>query len=203
MATVEILSCTTDPIQHVSMCAGTCYDKRDYSEKRVMLCYNLKHHSVFEHVTATFRVTDVSRACTHQLVRHRIASYSQQSQRYVKVDAGSDDWYVIPPAFLDDAERLEAFKRGMREAWQAYLAALEAGLKPGDARYLLPEATKTEIVVTMNLREIYHFLTLRTDKKAHWEIRDLAWKLCQALEGINPSWQSVISLWRGDAVNGN
>lgn len=171
--TVEILSCTEDPVRVVSLAAGCCYGKSDVSEKRVKTCMTSGHLSVFEHVSATFKLSDISRACSHQLVRHRLASYSQQSQRYCKIDTSTDDWYVIPPDIDSSSE--STYRDYMWATACRYNDLLKnRGYSPEDARFVLPEATKTEIVVTMNFREFMHFLDLRLSKKAQWEIRRLA-----------------------------
>ena len=174
---VTIVTATKDPIDVISLAAGTCYGKEDVSPKRVRNCFNGGHMSVFEHASATFDIDGISRACSHQLVRHRLASFSQRSQRYCKVDVESDDWYVVPPAFESDApdsylgeSPRKLFDKGMVNAAWAYQDALNAGIRPEDARFLLPEATKTRIMVTMNCRELFHFLDLRQGKGAQWEI---------------------------------
>lgn len=194
---VKILSCTPDPIFVISQAAGTCYGKHDLSEKRVFNCLRAGHESVFEHANATFLIGDISRACSHQLVRHRLASYSQQSQRYCRIDVTSDDWYVIPPDILGEQSELkpDVYRMLMKDyAWN-YLAALENGCKPEDARYLLPEACKTEIVVTMNVREFFHFLDTRVSHRAQWEIRRLAMAMRMCLAKQDGEWETLIGMY--------
>jgi thymidylate synthase (FAD) len=132
-----------------------------------------------EHATFTFAIEGVSRALTHQLVRHRIASYSQQSQRYVKESAFD---YVIPPSVEEDEdmrrEYVAAMKR-IQESYDALARSLEKKGRKGeaaneDARFLLPQAVETKIVVTMNCRELLHFFKERCCVRAQWEIRELA-----------------------------
>lgn len=139
------------------------------------------HVSPVEHVSFTFAVEGVSRALTHQLVRHRIASYSQQSQRYV--DASSFD-YVMPPAVARNPkarERFEAFMREVGDAYRDLKAILEEdgrGAKAKeDARFVLPQAAETRIVVTMNCRSLFNFFEHRCCMRAQWEIRALADKM--------------------------
>lgn len=178
---VEIVSYTPHPVDVCSIAAGTSYGMDDPSIKRLRRCVQQGHNSVLEHASVTFRVDGISRACSHQLVRHRLASFVQKSQRYTKVTG--DDWYVIPPSF--DFELEDAFCNAMSDCMQNYQAALDAGVRPEDARYLLPEACKTEITVTMNYRSLYHFLDLRLDEHAQWEIRQLAesmFKACATCE---------------------
>lgn len=195
MANVKILSCTPYPLQAISIAAGTCYGKTDISEKRVENCIKAGHESVLEHASATFQISDISRACSHQLVRHRLASYSQQSQRYCKIDTGSNDWYVIPPDILADEKRLELYQMFMGDYAWYYNAALNDGVKPEDARYLLPEACKTEIVVTMNCRELFHFLDTRVSHRAQWEIRYLAEAMKEMLAAQDEKWKLLMDMY--------
>lgn len=193
---VTILESTPQPMDVISRAAGVCYGKRDASDTRVKACYGAEHMSVFEHACVTFMVEGISRACSHQLVRHRMASYCQLSQRYKRVDTSKEDWFVVPDAFSGDF--MAAFVDAVTAAGEEYNAALEAGIRPEDARYLLPECCKTDIVVTMNWRELFHFWNLRTDKHAQWEIRELAWNMvesCWEQEDLEP----LVGLWDGDA----
>ena len=193
---VEILSATSSPIGVISLAAGTCYSKHDISFKRVESCYKAGHMSVFEHANATFRISGISRACSHQLVRHRVASYSQQSQRYCKVEFDTD-WYVTPPWLLEGQNQmyLDGYRETMTAAAFNYLQGLKAGMKPEDARYMLPEATKTEIVVSMNLRELFHFFDTRMSKRAQWEIRLLAHEMRVALLYHTSEWMQLIEMY--------
>lgn len=141
------------------------------------------HGSVLEHCTFTFAVEGISRACSHQLVRHRIASYSQQSQRYVN---GKFFDYVIPPEINKDESRREEFIEHMNMVMDLYNWFVERGVKKEDARYLLPNATTTNIVVTMNARELLHFIELRTSPRAQWEIRELAKEMLKQVKEVAP-----------------
>ncbi|MDD5745873.1 MAG: FAD-dependent thymidylate synthase [Candidatus Omnitrophica bacterium] len=137
------------------------------------------HESPMEHVKFTFSIQGVSRALTHQLVRHRVASYSQQSQRYVKADHFD---YIIPPSIAGDEVLRSEFLRIMQEIQVSYnvlLARFKEKGKSGeaanqDARFVLPQAAETKIVVTMNCRELLHFFEQRCCSRAQWEIRQLA-----------------------------
>lgn len=193
---VSIISATDNPIHVISLCAGTCYGKADYSPKRVKNCFNQNHMSVFENASITFKVEGISRACSHQLVRHRLASFCQESQRYVKHSYLGEDWYIMPPEFKQHLELEQFFKIQMAAAAMEYRKALEDGIRPEDARYLLPEATKTNITMTVNVRELFHFLDLRTDKAAQWEIRELAEEMVKQIKDfLGSEWQELISLW--------
>ncbi|MFH1552862.1 MAG: FAD-dependent thymidylate synthase [Candidatus Omnitrophota bacterium] len=142
------------------------------------------HESPLEHVKFTFAIEGVSRALTHQLVRHRVASYSQQSQRYVKE---SDFDYITPPAFKKDDSLNERFVRMMEEIQKGYNDILEMLKGKGtegeianqDARFVLPQAAETKIVVTMNCRELKHFFAHRCCTRAQWEIRALAGRMLE------------------------
>lgn len=145
------------------------------------------HESPLEHVKFTFAIEGVSRALTHQLVRHRVASYSQQSQRYVKEDNFD---FIIPPSISENKDTAEIFEKTMQQIQQGYsriLAILKEKDVEGekanqDARFVLPQAAETKIVVTMNCRELLHFFAQRCCSRAQWEIRSLAnrmLELCQ------------------------
>ena len=141
------------------------------------------HMSALEHASFTFGVDGISRACSHQLVRHRLASYSQQSQRYVHFSDA--DSYVIPPAIDEDPAARSVFLEAVRHASKAYDQLVELGrareLEPEaiqeDARFVLPNAAETRIVVTMNARELRHFFRIRCCRRAQWEINRLAWRM--------------------------
>lgn len=179
---VEVMSHTPAMLSVVSRAAGTCYGRDDVSVKRVRNCLKNGHMSVFEHASVTFRVYGISRACSHQLVRHRLASYSQESQRYNRYELVGDDWYVVPPKIEMNPVRLDCYRDAMRLLSNQYNAFLLNGIPPEDARFILPEATKTTIVVTMNLRELHHFIKLRFDSHAQWEIYELAKRFLDCLE---------------------
>ena len=138
----------------------------------------LGHESVIEHASATFKISGVSRSLTHQLVRHRLASYTQESQRYVKK---LDFDYVTPDSISDKPELCEKYDDLMIKINELYKLFIDAGIKREDARYMLPNACTTSIWVTMNFRELRNFFKLRCDAHAQWEIRDMTktmLKLC-------------------------
>ncbi len=141
------------------------------------------HHSVLEHASFTFSIEGISRVTSHQLVRHRIASYSQQSQRYVEM---SKDYFVIPPKILEKEEAKEIYKKCVKNCYEAYHKLIELGIPKEDARYLLPQASKTSIIVTMNARELLHFFSLRLCLRAQWEIRELASRMLEEVRKVAP-----------------
>ena len=142
------------------------------------------HFSTLEHASYTFSVEGVSRALTHQLVRHRLASFNQQSQRYVKFK--DEPNFVTPKTVSQNPEALERFNAAMDAAWEAYAALAEMGVPAEDARYVLPNACESKIVVTMNIRELLHFFSLRCCNRAQWEIRELAWKMLELVRPTAP-----------------
>ena len=192
---VEVIRATESPVEVISLAAGICYGKTDVSEKRVRHCFNNGHLSVFEHASVTVRIEGISRACMAQLTRHRHASFCVESQRYNKYDLTGCDWFVIPPTFAADEEARGFFEWSMYRAAGDYKAALMNGVKPEDARYLLPEATKTNLEMTCNLRELYHVLDMRCSQAAQWEIRELATAIALEVSQVSQQWGFLMGLW--------
>lgn len=190
---VTVIRATESPMHAISEEAGMCYGKTDYNPKRVERCLRNGHTSVAEHVSASFRIEGISRSCLAQLTRHRMASFSVMSQRYCEV--GGDDWYVIPPSVIEAGEEV-GFVAEVEKAAKAYHRLLAKGVKKEDARFLLPEATKTNLVMTINMRSLQNFLGLRLDKAAQWEIRELAEKIEQALMEMGGEWSELMALLR-------
>ena len=193
--TIELVASTPNPELVIANAARTCYDskEKDLESSRKMIKAIVKsgHESCVEHATATFRLSDVSRVLTHELVRHRLLSFSQRSQRYVKENEPS---YVIPDVLVDDNAAnqkmllaRDIFEKAMQSAWDAYSLLLSYGLKPEDARFVLPNACATEIVVSGNFREYRNFLKLRLSPRAQWEIRNAAYIILDKLYEIAPS----------------
>lgn len=187
---VSIMSKTPDMVDVISRSAGICYGKDDKSIRRLRNCYKVGHTGVFEHASVSFLVRGISRACSHQLVRHRMASYAQESQRYNKYDLVGDDWYVVPPSVVEAGEEV-GFRAETEKQAKAYHRLLMKGVKPEDARYLLPEAMKTSIVVTRNIRDLFHFFDLRLGPRAQWEIRELAEQMAICMENEEPELMAV------------
>ena len=184
---VTLLTHTPDPEKTVSLAAKLCYSDSSIGEledrvKGISLekflgkILGLGHLSVLEHASFTFGIEGISRATSHQLVRHRLASYSQQSQRYVKLGAKSpkDAGFVIPPSVSKRPELKKSFEEFLSRVSEFYHELVEAGVDKEDARYILPNAAPTKIIVTMNARELLHFFKLRCCERAQWEIREMA-----------------------------
>ena len=175
---VCLVSHTMNPEHVLAKAAAECYNKTP-SINRVKKIIKAGHFSVLEHVSFTFHVEGLSRACSHQLVRHRIASYTQQSQRYVNEENFE---YITPPSI--EEKGVEAIYYQAMEACNVfYKELIKHGVPKEDARYVLPNACTTSLAFTMNLRTLLNFCILRMDKAAQWEIRELAkWMLYHALQ---------------------
>jgi len=142
------------------------------------------HVSVIEHASFTFSVEGVSRAMTHQLVRHRIASYTQQSQRYVTYD--TLEKYVTPPSITRNAEAKKLFDETLEKISDTYQKLLKMEIPKEDSRFILPNAAKTNIIVTMNARELRHFFNLRCCMRSQWEIREVAIEMFKQAKKATP-----------------
>lgn len=141
------------------------------------------HLSPLEHVSITFEISGISRACSHQLVRHRLASHTQQSQRYV--DMGNFD-VVVPESIGNNIQALSFFAGLMDQIGVTYEELINLGITKEDARYVLPNACTTTITVTMNARELLHFFELRCCNRAQWEIREVANRMLELCQNIAP-----------------
>lgn len=178
---VELIAWTPDPERTVAAAARLCYSPasaaeiaRDMSPEKtrtfVEKLVELGHQSPLEHVSFTFAIDGVSRALSHQLVRHRIASYSQKSQRYV--DEKEFTW-IMPPSIEKNPGAKKLFEAQIEAVRRCY-AELSVAVPREDARYILPNACETKLVVTMNARSLLHFFRVRCCNRAQWEIRRLA-----------------------------
>lgn len=192
MVDVELISYTKDADRLCGAIARSCYSEddagkiimnnKDYSR---VLRKTLKsgHHSVIEHAVFTFNISNISRVTTHQLVRHRMASYTQQSQRYTKHTSMD---MVFPNSMIsneDDRHMLDCLREAIDYIAQEYR---EQGVPEEDIRYLYPNAMCTNIVVTMNARSLWNFFSLRCCDRAQWEIRDLANKMLVLCKDVAP-----------------
>ena len=187
-----LLAATPDPELIVSMGAKLCYSKADIADlegtakkpefiERLM---QMGHLSPIEHASFSFGIEGVSRALLAQITRHRIASFSVQSQRYVNQSAKKGEFsYIIPPSIealgKEAVQRFEEQMKTMQTWYDEWVEALgNAGEKSNeDARFVLPNACETKMIVTMNARELQHFFALRCCNRAQWEIRELAWQM--------------------------
>jgi len=175
---VKLLAITPDSEYLLEQAGRICYaseEKLGTNEKWLQSRIRQGHESLIEHASATFYIK-ASRALTHELVRHRIASYSQRSQRYVKEMKAE---YITPPELSeeDNPDMANVFQQAMFAAWDAYHRLLDRGVKPEIARYVLPNACVTEIICTWNFREIRHIIKMRTSPAALPEFRIVAEKI--------------------------
>lgn len=192
---VRILNHTPTPLSILYTAARTCYSpgrpsalweetaSQERMERLIRRIVASGHHSILEHVSFTFALEGISRSCSHQLVRHRLASYSQQSQRYVEGPFA----YVTPPSWEQaEDDLLQRYRQTMADLDRLYQEALAAGIPAEDARFVLPNATTTNLTMTMNLRELIHVVGIRTCVRAQWEIRRLFNQVRQAVSRADP-----------------
>jgi thymidylate synthase (FAD) len=192
---VALLQYTPDPERTVALAARLCYSPADIDELKEKFSaadirnflekiMSLGHQSVLEHASFTFGIEGISRVTSHQLVRHRIASFSQQSQRYVSHKERFAA--VVPPTIAERPEVLARYEAQLAALHLAYADMVAAGIPAEDARYILPNATETKIMVTMNARALRNFLELRCCERAQWEIRAMAVEMLRLVKGVAP-----------------
>lgn len=172
---VTLTQATPNPIETIAQIASICYDSDPKDPmKLVQHLYKSGHHSVFEHIYFTFKIEGISRACSHQLVRHRHCSFTQRSQRYC---SEKDFEFVTPPA-IGDGNPFDAMMWTIAEDYESLLE-----FAPNeDARYILPNACVTSLYLSCNLRELIHMANERLCSRAQWEIRDLVKAMCQLVD---------------------
>jgi thymidylate synthase (FAD) len=193
---VALLQHTPEPELTIALAARLCYSQVDIEALKDKLTgadikkfldkiMSLGHQSVLEHASFTFGVDGISRVTSHQLVRHRVASFSQQSQRYV---SHKERFAVVtPPSIAENPEHAERFEAQVAALHAAYASLIEAGVPAEDARYLLPNATETKILITMNARELLHFFAVRCCERAQWEIRAMAVEMLRLVRPVAPT----------------
>ena len=198
---VELLKHTQDPENTVATAAKLCYSDAEIDEiregveskdisKYIKKLVEMNHLSPIEHASFTFGVEGVSRSLLAQLTRHRIASFSVKSQRYVRSEGGFN--YIIPPAVKElGEESVKEYQRQMETIYSFYsgwLEKLPLGEKGNeDARFVLPNAAETKLIMTMNARELLHFFSLRCCNRAQWEIRAMAWEMLRQVCRVAPN----------------
>lgn len=191
---VQLLTHTPDPEAVVAAAARLCYSpssidqllEKSRSDREALLrkILSLGHTSVLEHANFTFGIEGISRACSHQLVRHRIASYAQQSQRYVSHKERFAA--VTPPSIEQRPELLERYQTLLDDIHDVYRQLIDAGVPAEDARFVLPNAAQTKLVMSMNARELLHFFNLRCCRRAQWEIRAMAKEMLRLVRPVAP-----------------
>ena len=216
---VKLLAHTPEPEKVISMAAKLCYSQvgvdeieqnltQESIDKFLNMLVSIGHESPIEHVTFTFGIEGISRSCSHQIVRHRIASFSQQSQRYVKLDQFE---YIIPPEIEKNEEAKKIFIESMNKCQEDYDKLVEILFKKHyqdlldkgvsekkaksqaekksieDARYVFPNACETKMVFTINARSLYNFFHHRCCERAQWEIRELATEMLKLVREVAPT----------------
>lgn len=193
---VKLISKPKDMLKTVYTACRTCYsadsplniyENSTDEEKMLKLIKNVVasgHHSTIEHIQISFAISNVSRACTHQLVRHRLMSFSQKSQRYVQ-EKGQFD-YIIPPTIERNEELKAKFEDFMSEISKKYQEFVEAGIPAEDARFVLPNAASSSLVASLNLRELIHLAQLRLCTRAQYEIRTMVKAMCDCIVAEEP-----------------
>ena len=189
MVEVELLAITPDAESLIERAARTCHQsslglKGASRAGFIQKVIKLGHFSVLEHASATFRISGCSRALSHQLVRHRMASYSQKSQRYVSEEGFG---YVTPPSVEQHDEARSVYEEAITHARDAYRRLIELKVPREDARFVLPNAAATELVMTANMREFRHIFELRCHPTAQWEIRSMAIQMLRILKEKLPA----------------
>lgn len=186
---VVLLAITPSSEKLIEEAGRTCYlslDKiTDESEKNFIRgCIRRGHHSILEHSSASFRITGGSRAFTHQLVRHRLASFSQQSQRYVDEKNFN---YIIPLEIESNLEAAAVYREFIEHTKNTYARLRELRIKKEDARFILPNAIESQIVFSANFRELRTIFDLRLERGAQWEIRGICMMMLKILQREAPS----------------
>ena len=173
---VTLVQATPNPIETIAQIASICYDSDPKNPMALVKhLYAGGHHSVFEHIYFTFKIEGISRACSHQLVRHRHCSFTQRSQRY----CSEDGFEFVTPKSIDTDCNMD-IKMGRIEGWYNGLQAY--GVPNEDARYILPNSCATSLYLSCNLRELIHMANERLCTRAQWEIRDLVREMCKLVE---------------------
>lgn len=196
-----ILGYTPDPINIIYWAARTSRFIGDFDahlkaeatqekkEKLIINLLNWGHHSILEHVSFTFGIEEISRVTSHQLVRHRLASFTQQSQRYASM---KDNKIVVPPSIENNEEALKIFNESYEQSMNAYLKLVQMGVHIEDARYILPHGLQTRLIMTLNFRELVHICSLRMCKLSQWEIRDLCNSMKEEVNKVSPFLASLL-----------
>jgi len=193
---VKLINYTKNPEKIIAQSARLCYSALDIQElfekldpqsikKIIKKIKRLGHYSVLEHAVFTFAIEGISRVTSHQLVRHRLASFSQQSQRYVKISQ-EEFPFVIPKSILANDKLHHLFLETINQLKQTYEILIENGIEIEDARYILPQAVTTKMIITANARELLHIFRLRCCNRAQWEIREVALQMLKEVKKIAP-----------------
>ena len=196
---VELMAITPQAEDVIEKACRTCYlsfhryNPPSSTEELIKKVIRKGHHSVLEHALATFRVQGGSRVFTHEMVRHRLMSPSQESQRYVEYGKTKEFEFVVPPT-VQKTSFVDRFKRTALDLKELYEEMVKSGIPKEDARYILPNATVSEIVLSANFRELRHIFDVRCAPRAHWEIRLICLEMLKIMKKEAPIvfWDFVI-----------
>lgn len=195
MPKVRLVAYTPEPDRVVAYAARLCYSSKppdvlweevadeEKRRKTIRVVVSRGHHSVLEHAVFTFLVEGCSRVCTHQLVRHRMASYSHRSHRYTPISAEA---FTIPPSVAGNPEAQRLYEEHISRSVELYRKLMDMGIPREDARFLVPQAVSSPILVSMNARELLHFFGLRLCLRAQWEIRQVAALMLNEVRRVAP-----------------
>lgn len=176
---VTLTQATPNPIETIAQIASICYDSDPKNPLGLVKhLYRNGHHSVFEHIYFTFKIEGISRACSHQLVRHRHCSFTQRSQRY----CSEDGFGVVIPKSINEVDAKDGYFDFMDEVEKNYHELQALGVPNEDARFILPNACETSLYLSCNLRELIHISNERLCNKAQWEIRNLVKEMVALVE---------------------
>ena len=176
---VTLIQATPNPIETIAKIASICYDSNPQNPMGLVKhLYKNGHHSVFEHIYFTFKIEGISRACSHQLVRHRHCSFTQRSQRY----CSEDGFGIVIPNTVDLHDDDHNYTKLMFQIEANYNELCASGVPNEDARYVLPNACATEMYLSCNLRELIHICNERLCTRAQWEIRELVKRMVEQVD---------------------
>ncbi|MDG6907331.1 MAG: FAD-dependent thymidylate synthase [Nitrososphaerota archaeon] len=194
---VRLLWYTPNPEVMVALAMRRCYNskpieelekeiqsKPGYEKELIAKALRDKTFDVIEHAVFMFEIEGVSRICTHQLVRHRIASYDQESQRFSAVERED---FIVPQSIQTNPEALQLYQSVLKTSIEAFKKLKELEVPKEDARFVLPQSIGTKLVITANARSLMHFFYLRTAKQAQWEIRELAEAMLAECRKVAPT----------------
>ncbi len=194
---VKVLWHTPNPELNVALAMRRCYNARPieelekelaskpgYEKELIAKAIRDKTFDVIEHAVFMFEIEGISRVCSHQLVRHRIASYDQESQRFSAVERED---FVIPKSISSNPEALKVYENILHQAVESFKRLKELEVPKEDARFILPQSIGTKLVITINARALMHFFWQRTAPQAQWEIRELAELMLAECRKIAPS----------------
>jgi thymidylate synthase (FAD) len=197
MMRAKLLWHTPNPEQTVALAMRRCYSskpiedleaeltsKPGYEKELIARALRDKTFDVIEHAVFMFELEGISRVCSHQLVRHRIASYDQESQRFSAVE--KED-FIVPPSIRNNPEALKLYEELLKSSVEVFKKIKDLGVPKEDSRFVLPQSIGTKLVITANARALMHFFWQRTALQAQWEIRELAEMMLKECKKVAPT----------------